>query len=142
MEYVVKDLTDSFPPAIGDRITTNGILGHMLSNLSLTTSPQIVAMTARKKKEPWQTLRVGDRVRIVRLPYYADMPDRSFHPETRRLYKRLIARRRSLRVYEVDEEYGLPWIACRFRMANGRWEYHTLAINDDSWVRVDRDAKH
>jgi hypothetical protein len=30
----------------------------------------------------------------------------------------------------------LPWIQCRFRRKNGGWEYHWLAINDDSWVRV------
>jgi hypothetical protein len=85
--------------------------------------------------EDWRDLRVGDRVRIVRMPSDADAPGITFHAETRRLYKRLIARRRSVRVFEIDE-WGLPWIRCRFRLKDGRWEYHWLAINDDSWIRV------
>jgi hypothetical protein len=85
--------------------------------------------------EPWRELRVGDRVRIVRMPYDAVLAGHTFHPETRRLFKKLIARGRSVRVFQIDE-YGHPWIACRFRRRNGSWEYHWLAINDDSWVRV------
>jgi hypothetical protein len=38
-------------------------------------------------------------------------------------------------VYEIDE-WGLPWIRCRFRRKDGSWEHHYLAIHDDSWVRV------
>jgi hypothetical protein len=85
--------------------------------------------------ELWGNLEVGDRIRIVRLPSGVDAPGYNFSPETRRVYQRLIARRRSLRVYEVDG-WGVPWIQCRFRRKNGQWEYHFLAINDDSWVRV------
>jgi hypothetical protein len=87
--------------------------------------------------EAWRELQAGDRVRIMRMPWDASAPGYFFAPETRRLYKKLIARNRPVRVYEVDE-YGLPWIACRFRRRNGTWEYHLLAINDDSWVRVKR----
>jgi hypothetical protein len=85
--------------------------------------------------EAWRGLQVGDRIRIVRMPWDADAPGCTFLPETRRLYKKLIARGRPLRVYQVDE-YGLPWVACRFCRKDGRWEYHWLAVNDDSWVRV------
>jgi hypothetical protein len=46
------------------------------------------------------------------------MPNRSFHPKTRRLYTKLIARGRSLRVYQVDKD-KLPLITCRFRRING-----------------------
>ncbi len=88
-----------------------------------------------RAKEPWRSLRVGDMVRIVRMPSGVDAPGYTFHRDTRRLYKRLIERRRSLRVFRITED-GLPWIHCRFRMKNGRWEYHWLAINDDSWLRV------
>ncbi len=83
----------------------------------------------------WRRLRVGDRIRIVRMPSDADTPGNTFLPETRRLYKKLIARGRSLRIYMIDE-YGLPWVRCRFRRKNGSWEHHWLAVNDDSWVRV------
>ena len=85
--------------------------------------------------EAWCDLQIGDRIRIVRLPNYADLPGTTFWPETRRLYEELIARRRPLRVYRIDE-LGLPWIRCRVRQADGSWEHHYLAVNDDSWVRV------
>jgi len=85
--------------------------------------------------EPWRELRVGDRVRVVRMPTGVDAPGYTFHRETRRVYQRLIVRRKPSRVFEVDGS-GLPWIRCRFRRKNGSWEYHSLAINDDSWVRV------
>jgi hypothetical protein len=86
-------------------------------------------------KEPWRELRVGDLVRIVRMPSGVDALGYTFHPETRSLYKRLIARRRPVRVYRIAED-KLPWIRCRFQIRDGRWEHHWLAINDDSWVRV------
>jgi len=85
--------------------------------------------------EPWRKLKVGDRIRMVKMPSGVDAPGYTFHADTRRLYKRLIARRRSVRVFEIDK-WGLPWISCRFRMTNGRWEFHILAVNDDSWVLV------
>ena len=85
--------------------------------------------------ESWSALRVGDRVRFVRVPSGVDAPGYYFARDTRRLHKQLIARNRPARVCRVDGD-GLPWIACQFRRRNGRWEYHWLAINDDSWVRV------
>jgi hypothetical protein len=85
--------------------------------------------------EQWRELRVGDRIRIVRMPTGVDAPGYTSHRDTRRLYQRLIARRRSSRVFEIDD-WGLPWIRCRFCRKHGIWEYHSLAINDDSWVRV------
>lgn len=94
-------------------------------------------MTQRKLTEPWRKLRVGDRVRFVQLPLFAGVRGGGLQPETRRLYERLVARGRPQRVFQVDED-GLPWIRCRFRRKNGQWESHWLAINDDSWVRVER----
>lgn len=85
--------------------------------------------------EPWRDLQVGDRVRIVRLPIGVDEPGYTFHDCTRKLYRNLIARGRSVRVCRIDD-WGLPWIRCRFRRKDGRWEHHSLAIADDSWVRV------
>ncbi|MFO0798315.1 MAG: hypothetical protein U0804_12630 [Gemmataceae bacterium] len=84
--------------------------------------------------EPWRELRVGDRIRVVRLPSGWGRPGYHVPTCTRRLFRRLIERGRPLRVYEVDED-GLPWVRCRFRLAKG-WEHHFLAVNDDSWVRV------
>jgi hypothetical protein len=86
--------------------------------------------------EDWRKLRVGDRIRIVRMPSYEALEGNTLHRDTRRLYRMLIARNRPLRVYEIDARWRLPWIKCKFRMKTGRWEYHYLAVNDDSWVRV------
>jgi hypothetical protein len=86
-------------------------------------------------KADWQRLQVGDRVRFVRMPTFEGVLAGGLMPETLRLYTRLIARGRPQRVFFIDE-YGLPWIHCRFRRKNGKWEHHWLAINDDSWVRV------
>ena len=91
--------------------------------------------------DDWRNLRVGDRIRIVRMPSDFSKPGYYVHPSTRRLYKKLIARRRSVRVYEIDE-YGGPWISCRFRDRNGDWEYHALCVDDDSWVRVKQHSKN
>jgi hypothetical protein len=80
---------------------------------------------------------VGDRVRIVRLPSIWDRPDYRVDPSTQRLYRRLIARKRSMRVFWIDE-FDQPWIQGRHRDKSTWW---TLAISDDSWVRVKRRAK-
>jgi len=90
--------------------------------------------------EPWAGLAVGDRVRFVRMPSGVDAPGYTFPLCTRRLYEKLIARGRSVRVYEIDK-HGYPWIACKFRRWNGRWHYHSLMIYDDSWVQVRRRAE-
>lgn len=82
-------------------------------------------------KEPWRSLKLGDRIRIVRMP--CDEP--VLQAETRRLFQRLISRRTPLRVFWIDE-HRHPWIRCRFRRRNGTFELHWLAVNDDSWVRV------
>ena len=46
---------------------------------------------AGSRNEPWRELRLGDCVRIVRLPSGVDEPGYTFLPPTRRLYERLIA---------------------------------------------------
>lgn len=89
----------------------------------------------RKKTRPCD-LGIGDRIKIIKMPgegvpgYYLD-------PDTKRVFKKLIARGRSLRIARIDE-YGTPWYACRFRMNSGRWEWHDLAVSelDDNWVWV------
>ena len=75
-------------------------------------------------------LRVGDRIRLVAFPTEWDQPGYRAPRSTRKVYRRLIERRRPLRVYQVDE-WGMPWVACRFRDPRGNWEYHWLAIDGD-----------
>jgi hypothetical protein len=59
------------------------------------------------------------------------------HRDTRRVFKKLIARRRPVRIARIDE-YGSPWYSCRFRMKDGRWEWHDLAVleGEDNWIPV------
>jgi hypothetical protein len=87
----------------------------------------------------WRHLKVGDRIRFVRMPWDAntDIPGYRFSNDLRRLYDRLIARKRSARVSEIDK-HGFPWIVARFRCKNGTWEWHRLMIHkdDDSWLPV------
>lgn len=93
-------------------------------------------MTARKRgDELWRKLRVGDCVRLVEYPREFLAPGYGIHRDTVRLYRRLLARRRPLRVYKVDA-WGCPWIRCRFQLRDGRWEHHHLMINNSGLERV------
>jgi hypothetical protein len=80
-------------------------------------------------------LKVGDRIRITGIPGEGVA---GYHilPETVRVYKKLIARKRAVRICTIDE-YGSPWFACRFRKA-GKWEQHFLAVydTDNNWIAV------
>lgn len=89
----------------------------------------------RKNMELWRELQVGDRIRLVEIPKEFLQEGYYIHRDTLRVYKKLLARRRSLRIHEIDEG-GLPWVHCRFRRKNGRWEHHFLALNHGGLVRV------
>jgi hypothetical protein len=82
--------------------------------------------------EKWQELRVGDRIRFLAMP--TGFSRANCHEETLEAYRTLIARRRSARVYRLDE-WKMPWIQFRVRRPDGRWEHHLLLINHDGWVR-------
>ena len=91
----------------------------------------------RKQKtlELWRTLRVGDKVRLTKVPPEFLREEYSIHRDTMRVYKKLLARRRPLRIYSIDE-YGYPWVECRFRLKDGSLVYHWLAFNHGGLVRV------
>lgn len=75
----------------------------------------------------WRTLKVGDRVRLVRIPTeFLDWT--ALLPETKRAYRYLARRRRPLVVWMIDE-YGFPWVAFRMRGRSGRTEHHAMAFN-------------
>ena len=86
-------------------------------------------------KELWRKLRVGDKVRITEIPPEFLHRGYTICTETMRVYKRLVARRRPVRVAFIDE-WGSPWIKCRFRLKDGRWERHNLSINHSGLVLV------
>jgi hypothetical protein len=81
-------------------------------------------------------LSVGDRIRINGLPGEG-VPDYYLHRDTKRVFKRLIARGRSVRISRIDE-YGTPWYTCCFRRKDGRWGWNFLAVCDldNNWVLV------
>ena len=82
----------------------------------------------------WRTLKPGDRVRLVHLREFLQ-PDYVIFPETMRVYKKLLARRKPLRIGGIDE-YGHPWVLVRFRRKNGSLEEHWLSLNHDWLVLV------
>src|SRR5437867_1199257 len=83
-------------------------------------------------------LRVGDRIKINAVPGRGDS-NYYLHSDTKRVYKKLMARQRSVRIREIDE-FGTPWYTCRFKRPNGTWERHSLAVcdSDNNWARVAR----
>ncbi len=87
----------------------------------------------------WQCLRVGDLVRLTRLPKDFFVWSK-LHRETREAYRYLLNRRSPVRVVEVDE-YGYPWIEFRFRDRTGKMGYHWLMINHGGIARVKRRKK-
>jgi len=80
-------------------------------------------------------LRVGDWIRIIGMPGQG-VPNYYLHRDTKRVFEKLIARGRAVRIARV--EYGLPWYDCRFEMNNGRREWHSLAVCDldNNWMKV------
>jgi len=89
----------------------------------------------RESLELWRELQVGDKIRLLEIPPEFLQEGYHVHRDTMQVYKRLLARRRPLRISEIDED-GLPWIECRFRCQDGRWEHHFLAVNHGGLVRV------
>ena len=86
-------------------------------------------------------LKVGDKIRIIALPG-AGVPVYYLHRETKRAYRILISRRRSLRISRIDED-GLAWYNFRTKRKDGAWEHHFMCItpDDDNWVAVKQRRK-
>jgi hypothetical protein len=84
--------------------------------------------------EAWRKLKVGDRVRIVRIPsFFSDpnchVPDAQ---EVLGLYHTLIDLGIVLEIDEIDE-LGHPWISYDLTNDDGEGDCHGLALDDDSW---------
>lgn len=73
-------------------------------------------------------LKAGDRIRLLGLPGEGQ-PGYYMHRDTRRVYRKLLARRGPVRINSVDR-LG-PWIHCQLQQKDGRIEYHWLVIADD-----------
>ena len=77
--------------------------------------------------ELWQTLRVGDQVRIVQMPPEYSRPD-SLHVDTRSIYQYLIDTGLVLTVAKVDE-WDCPWVDFEHLDDDGVMGYHSLMLN-------------
>ena len=82
-------------------------------------------------------LKVGDKIKILSVPGEG-IPNYYIDKDTVRVYKKIIARKRPVRIYEIQD--GQPWYAVKFRRKNGKWEYHFLSVMDEdaNWVPVKR----
>lgn len=83
-------------------------------------------------------MKAGDRIVIIAEPQ-PDSEDWYMHPDTRELYRKLIARKRSVRIY-MKEEVGVGWFNVRFKQPDGTWEHHTMVVFEEhegiEWRRV------
>lgn len=84
-----------------------------------------------------KSLKIGDRVLITQVPVGVGKPNYHIDPDTLRVFKKLVKRKRSVIIREIDE-YGQPWYKCRFKKLNGKFEWHSLAIaaDDNNWIKV------
>jgi hypothetical protein len=85
-------------------------------------------------------LKIGDRIRLLRVPA-GDLEQRERELRegaedagwTADTIERILAQDPVVTISSIDE-YGLPWFQYELKRANGKVEYHSLAImEDESW---------
>jgi hypothetical protein len=101
----------------------------------LGKNPAANRLAMTKPSALWRQLKVGDKIRLTEVPREFFQKGYHIHRDTLRVYRILVARRRPLRIWMIDE-YRQPWIQCRFRRNDGHWEYHSLAVNHSGLARV------
>ena len=79
-------------------------------------------------------LKIGDRVRVVRLPPLSGTQGCHVPASTRRIYRLMIERRRAVRIDQVDE-WG-AWVRLLVRDGRGRVYHHHVTLDDGCWVHV------
>jgi len=85
-------------------------------------------------------LKVSDEVRLLSIPE----GENNKGLPTLTVYKKLLARKRPVRIDDIDE-YGTPWFSCRMKLRkNGRREHHMLALyyDDNNWIKVKKRKKN
>jgi len=83
----------------------------------------------------WETLKIGDFVKLVVLPPEFHQPGFYIHKDTLRVYKLILGRNKPLRIKEIKD--GIPWTEIREKRA-GRTYYHCLALNHDGLKLVEK----
>ncbi|AMV20803.1 hypothetical protein [Planctomyces sp. SH-PL14] len=95
-------------------------------------------------RDRWQDLRVGDRVRLLRVPE-SDLRQREHELRvgtempgwTADTLERILAIDPVVTIDRIDE-YGAPWFSYELIGADGEPEHHYLAITEDeSWELVE-----
>ncbi len=87
-------------------------------------------------------LRVHTLPEDLRLPKHLRPPvdsDFASHDDTSALYQRVIDSRLLWKVWMIDE-YGRLWIEVSFENSRGEDEFHTLAIDEGTYRRVESDS--
>ena len=83
----------------------------------------------------WRSLRVGDKIQIVRIPSLFSAPH--YHngdwDDTFALYEHLIQDSVVLTIDRIDED-GRPWVEYELIDHDGGSTSNSLAMDDDSWV--------
>lgn len=84
-----------------------------------------------------EDIKIGDRILITGLPVGVGTPNYHIDPSTVRVFNKLAKRKRPVRISKID--FGEPWYRCRFKKANGKFEWHSLSIaaDDKNWVKVE-----
>ena len=83
-------------------------------------------------------LKVGDRIRITGVASDLGNPDYYCPRATKIVWRKLAARKRSVRICEIDS-WGVPWYHCKFwNTRYKRWEHHYLSVgcDEDNWKLV------
>ena len=109
--------------------------------LSAICTARLAGSDARMNANPnnnWRNLKLGDSVRIVRIPSQFSEPryQNGDWEDTFALYRTLIAGNVVLTISEIDE-FGRPWVEHDMLDSNGNVTSNALAVDDDSWVRID-----
>ena len=82
-----------------------------------------------------QTLKIGDRVRLISLPEEWGEPGYGIHRDSIAFMKRMLKRATPVRVTMIDE-HGTPWIEA-VTIERGRRHYHSWAITEQTgWRKV------
>jgi hypothetical protein len=88
-----------------------------------------------KPIKSFRDLKVGDKVRLVEIPKFYRV-GYNIHRDTMWVYRQILARKRPMRIWLIDE-WGLPWVQCRFRRKDGRWRHDSLGLDKEGWVLVE-----
>jgi len=78
----------------------------------------------------WQTLEVGDLIRLTHIPTEFTDSDSFLHQETLLIYQHLVQSQQILEVQSIDAD-GYPWVEYVWKKIDQPEEHHSLMLNHD-----------